>query len=208
MDIEAEILDGFVEAEDGTRFLPGDVIDHLAARGPVRDHIHTNYQGPSNEADVESLVKYVTDKSNPAKRLFLTLVYCDRLQYLGLMQKAGFHDTDLPIEVKWDKTNKRFDVYTNKKAQSNSNSRKLWDCFYHWKDRRDVEDFENRQWYFLAPIFVAGVFDYHFSLKCPLPIVEKSTSSRKTGYSGIVTSVKIHEAHMQVQTPTHTILPP
>ncbi|KAK2745441.1 protein kinase domain-containing protein [Colletotrichum kahawae] len=185
MDIETRILDGIVEAADGAEFLPVDVIDQLAAPRSVRDHLHANYEDPSNAANIESLVSYVTDKSNPAKRVFLTLVYCGQLHNLSLLQQAGFQDTDLPIEKTWDKTSKSYHVYSKEITQSPLSGRKLWKCFYDWKNRRDVEAFDDKQWYFIAPVFVTGVFDYRISPKCPLLIMEKSIPSKKMGYSAL-----------------------
>ncbi|KAF5492667.1 Cyclin-dependent kinase-like 4 [Colletotrichum siamense] len=199
MDIESEIRERIEEPTDGKPFLPNDAIDELTARRNVREYLRANCQYLPKDANIDSLVRYVTDEDNPARRVFLILAHCDCVQHLSLLQQDGFYDADLPITKTWEKTAKRYRVHTNsrRKSQTQRSNRKLWHCFDRWKRSRDVEDFDTKQWRFMAPVFGADTFDYHLSPKCPLPITEESVSTRKVGYSGVVVSVKIHEAHIQ-----------
>ncbi|KAF3805938.1 Cyclin-dependent kinase 8 [Colletotrichum gloeosporioides] len=199
MDIEDEIRGRIKKTEDSKTFLPNDAIDELTAQDHVRNYLQANYEYLSNEANIDSLVRYVTDKRNPAKRVFLILVYCGHVQHLFSLQQDGFHDADLPIETTWKKPIKRYSVYTKMSPQSQESGQKLWDCFSTWKDKRDVEAFDEKQWCFMAPVFEANVFDYHLSPNCPIPIMDKTTSTQKVGYSGVVIRVTIHQAHIQAE---------
>ncbi|KAF5490912.1 Cyclin-dependent kinase-like 4 [Colletotrichum fructicola] len=196
MSFQAKIRRSIVRAVDDKEFLPNDAIETLTSPEEVRPYLEGNRQRLQGVA-VGSLVAYVTNPTSPAKRLFLTLVFCGCLDYLVLLRQAGFYDIDLPIEKEYDDTNYRYDVYTKNTRQSQESRRKLWKVFHQWADSSQVESFYSKQWCFMAPIFVSNVFDYQLSPNCPLPIIYKSSASQKTGLSGVVLSVKIHEAHIR-----------
>ncbi|KAF4855049.1 Cyclin-dependent kinase-like 4 [Colletotrichum siamense] len=198
MNLQARIRGSWVKAADqvGKKFVPNDAIEQLASRQVVQDHLDANSQHLQG-VSVGTLVAYIINPANPAKRLFLALVFSGCLQYLDLLRQSGFCDINLPIDMEYDEANGRYDVYTKDATQAQGSRRDLWNVFHQWTDCSHVESFQEKQWYFMAPVFVSGVFDYTLAPNCPLPLIYKPKAGGKVGLSGVVLGVRIHEAHIK-----------
>lgn len=179
---------------DGKDFLPQDAIEALTSPEIVRFHLQAKLEtlATTDDHSLQPLVNYVINPNDPGKKLFLILAFCEELEKLSAFQDAGFRDKHLPIAIERNPAIR--DRYCYNVRSMNTND--FWEVFSGWKTK-DLEDFNAKQWRFLAPVFTPTTFDYHLSQDCPLPILER-IGHQKGGHFSTVFEVKIHEAHQQV----------
>ncbi|CAI0651165.1 unnamed protein product [Colletotrichum noveboracense] len=188
---------------DAQNFIPCTAINELTSVDTVQKYLESVLQHDSSHSSIVELVKYVTNQTEPAKKVFLILVLCGHLEHLSLLLQAGFGDRHLPIECDWNSTNERYDVRTRREPQTPGDTSLAWETFGGWPAEH-VASFAENQWIFLAPVFTPGLFDFDLPQRCPFPILEKHDRSKR-GYSGSVYEVNIHEDHMQIELGTKSI---
>lgn len=181
---------------DGKDFVPNNAIQDFTSQGEVQRHLEAMAEKrvfPKNTA-IQPLIDYVMDQNRPAKKIYLILELCKSLKYLSILRDAKFFDKHLPIEAKWSEDEDRYIVTTK-----GPKGRVTHAAFRNW-DENDIDSFKDKQWLFMAPVFVSGRFDYAVNVNCPLPILpnDEETDHVNVGYSGAVYEVKVHEAHLEV----------
>ncbi|KAF6839177.1 serine/threonine protein kinase [Colletotrichum plurivorum] len=190
--LEDRIRDNLETSYDGKEFLPESAIDELASPQIVRIHLKAGLKVTPDDASLESLVEYVTNPAEPAKKLFLLLSFCEELEELRTFRDAGFRDKHLPIAI--EKNTAITEKYRYNVRSQDSNQ--FWDVFSAWK-AKNLEDFDGKQWRFLAPVFTPKKFDYTLGHHCPLPILRR-IGHEKGGHFSTVFEVILHDAHQRV----------
>lgn len=190
--LEDRIRAKLCKSYDEKEFLPADAIDSLTSREIVEAHLETNRKELPRNISTQSLADYVTNPTEPAKKLFLALSFCEQLDKLSSLVEAGFRDKNLPIAAEQNKAREDKFCYIVRTL----NTGQVWEVFETWK-AKDLEFFRANQWRFVAPVFTTESFDYRLNDNCPLPILKK-ISHQKGGFFSSVFEVDIHEAHQQV----------
>lgn len=192
--LEDRIRDNLLESYDGKEFLPKNAIEKLASAEIVRFHLKASLKVTPDDVTLASLVDYVTNPIEPAKKLFLLLSFCEELEELGRFSNAGFRDKHLPIAIERDTAITDRYRYNVRSPDSNQ----FWDVFSTWK-AKNLEDFNDKQWRFLAPVFENDPtkFEHNLGHRCPLPILRR-IGHEKGGNFSTVFEVEIHEAHQEV----------
>ncbi|KAI1102455.1 HET-domain-containing protein [Jackrogersella minutella] len=170
-----------IESLGDHKFLPKDQIECLATKDNIKKVLmESDILSPSEE-----LLDFIVSK---AKKVFLTLVYINKVDAIQYLQQDGLCDEHLPLVIR-DKIIKSLYNNTHDSAPSR------WRTFEGWKPPT-LEYFCSEQWRFLAPVFKAGILEHHrFEEKHPLPFVKKMKTAGR-GRFGEVYQVKIHNAHI------------
>ncbi|KAK1480001.1 serine/threonine protein kinase [Colletotrichum cuscutae] len=178
-------------AADGKDFVPADDIESLTSR----DIVERQLKAIVAAERLESLVDYVMNSEQPAKRIFLTLVVCDDLKRLQTLADAPhrFGDKDLPVEVR---TNPDELTGTVSYDIHSVDGGMIWPEFSSSR-KQPLSNFSHHQWLFLAPIFTGDAFHHNLHSACPLPIIQK-INHNKTGFFSTVFEVVVHDAHQRV----------
>lgn len=177
---------------DDKDFVPSGAIAQLTTREKVEDHLKRNKSCFPKDVSTKSLVEYVLDKRMPAKKVFLALVYCDKLKYLQSLQNNGFCDKHLPVRKSRGK-NGKISIFS---LRVDSKNMQPWNLFEKWP-AFDAESFADKHWLFFAPVFFADRFQYDVDRQCPLPFLKKLSTS-KDGYGGTVFEVDLPKSHKPV----------
>lgn len=106
------------------------------------------------QQDVEAYVTYVIGQ---ARRIFLLLVFLERLDHIGELHRSGLKDDDLPL----------FEVDEGQYTTLQDLKNKHWRCFDGWPDSSKAA-FVNFQWCFLARSLSTTEFENKFHEKQPL----------------------------------------
>ncbi|KAK7454787.1 serine/threonine protein kinase [Colletotrichum acutatum] len=185
--LEERIIQGLCKTDDDKDFLPADIIDVLTSRRIVEEELEAHVTSDQ----LSSLVAYVTNPYQPARRLFLTLVVCDDLKRLQDLADAPqkFHDDDLPVKVVKSPE-------TNGYSMESIEGGKRWPLFAS-RRKLTLDSFFHSQWQFLAPVFTANSFRHKLHPSCPLPFTVK-INHQKAGFFSSVFEVVIHDAHQKV----------
>lgn len=160
-------------------FLPKDMAESLMQLERVKSTLREHIKEITAES-IEGLAKYVMTH---AKQVFLTLVFSSTVNAMKKLQESEFKDEDLPVCIKSDKICK-------------TNSDSPLECFADWKSM-DIDNFYERQWIFLAPVFHENKFMYEFDGHYRLPYLPAEEPSNATGHFGEIQKLKIHSAHYQ-----------
>lgn len=169
------------------KFFPEGSISSLLTEESIKEYM--------SEADQE-LIEFLSKK---AKKVFgIVLVSCG-LRGNGLVgpmkafKQLGFTDDLLPVE-NLTKDNCRF------QGGSQCSHKTALDIFHGEPlpfDFTDCENFYEKQWSFLAPIFAPEDLKLELDIKRVLPIEEREHAPRQ-GYFSDVWNVKIHRDHQTV----------
>ncbi|KAK1850836.1 protein kinase domain-containing protein [Colletotrichum chrysophilum] len=203
MNLENRVRGKLCKGVDGQGFIPDAAINELSSLDTVQRYLEFVLRQDSSHPSIVELVKYVTNQTGPAKKVFLILVLCGHLEHLSSLLQAGFSDKHLPIECDWNSTTERYIVTTWREPETHGGSTLSWEAFGGWPAAH-VTSFAENQWIFLAPVFTPHVFDFVLPQRCPFPILKKHDHSKR-GYAGSVYEVKIHEDHMQIELGTKSI---
>ncbi|KAK9784243.1 putative Protein kinase domain-containing protein [Seiridium cardinale] len=126
------------------------------------------------EKQILDLIEYISTK---ARRVFLTLVFVDKVQKIESLKKENFTDNDLPVS--YDKQRR---ICTVKDPEKHI----WWKTFSHSVAGEDVEAFASqfyeKQWVFRAAEFSWKGFYHDFPAPQPLPfkLIEQTTSAVTT----------------------------
>jgi hypothetical protein len=210
-DLKESIRESLVfSAFDGQqKFLPADKLQELTTHEVIETElVEANILSSSAAEELQpgqsALVDYV---HRDAKRVFLTLVYIEALEALPALRRDGFTDEDLPIDlVKAEKApgkkKKRprgfhWEVGSLIEPSSKLKSHR-WPAFANWTNL-ELELFRDKQWLFLAPVFVKKeTLEHEFHQERPMPFICKDPLSEKSGYFSSVCQYQIHPEHQLV----------
>ncbi|RSL50901.1 hypothetical protein CEP53_008631 [Fusarium sp. AF-6] len=187
-------------------FLPRDHISLLTDRNKVELTLKEKLTNPE---DVVKLTEYVVGN---AKKVFLLLIYSDTIKYIGDLQKAAFTDDDLPVIDtqsedgdgvsihRWhvNDTNDTNDTKREEQALTYVGEQVLT-CFKGWRES-ELEDFVEKQWIFLAPVFPSDKFDHVFHDMCRLPYVSAQGSGKYSGqgHFGTIRRCGLYKEHQDL----------
>ncbi|KAI0140283.1 hypothetical protein BJ166DRAFT_473272 [Pestalotiopsis sp. NC0098] len=137
----------------------------------VRSTLENSSRMLSNSEDIGRLVDYVRER---AKRLFLLLVYIEKLKWIGAFLNSGLTDDNLPLFV----------VADSKSVTMRDSQNRHWRCFDEWSDFAQ-KSFVDYQWFFLAMPFSTVNFENRFYLEQPLEIRALSGVSGRGGFGSV-----------------------
>lgn len=163
-------------SEGCSLFLPKNMAESLIQPRNVKSTLRQHFE----ETDIEDLAKYVMTR---AKQVFLTLVFSQTVSKMKTLQNGGFKDEDLPVCIK-----------SRKICKTNSDS--PLECFADWNSS-DIDNFHEKQWTFLAPVFYENKFMYEFDRHHRLPFLSAKQPGDGSGHFGEVRKVQLHFAHYQ-----------
>jgi len=167
----------------GKTFIPADIIKGITI-STIRTELGLG------EDEEKELVEWI---ARHARRAFATVVLCGVSQrnLLKTMkqfkekeekEKKGFQDDKLPLhKTRVDKRHPAFPADV-------------------WKSKLSRDDFFNKQWGLLAPVFHDGQYEYNLFPNSTLPFIEKDDDPKK-GSFGEVSRIEIHPAHLDESIP-------
>lgn len=129
--------------------------------------------------------------SNNLKLIFVILLYLDVPWDVKKFHEAGFTDADLPME--------RISSKQGDRLQSGLDSKKLFTPPKHWI--LQTENFVNKQWVVMAPIFGSSGEYQKLHPLCPLPLTQADGvihSARNVVYKAEIQSS--HQRGFEVRT--------
>ncbi|RSL99222.1 hypothetical protein CEP52_009893 [Fusarium oligoseptatum] len=191
-DLRDEIFRAMQENNEGKKFIPANAIARLASRGAVDAELGGMFKG----ASLERLVDYVFHK--PAMKVFLILVVCKNIRVMANIYNSRIGDEHLPLGEQ---------VATNGDKQlqppsQNTDPSSVLDSLFSCR-LADREEFLERQWSFMAPVFTRKQFAHKLHPRCPLPFIpftdnDQAQHGAWRGMSGSIQEIKVHEAHQKV----------
>lgn len=192
--VTADLVEDIYRAALGDyfeRFIPSDKIEELSSARIVQSVLDDS---SIDAAEVENLMQYVLNQ--PAKKLFLLLVLCERIEWATVLRtgRHKFNDLDLPIDLSY--TNDPSTHSTNGETEE-ERERQRWPAEFTSLTSSTRGSIELYQWWFLAPVFTISKFYHEFDKRIPLPFVERYAIS-KEGSFGCVREVIMHQAHQNV----------
>lgn len=200
--IESDIDDSMVESafeKTPFHFLPEGELDKILKRfaerreyrGERRQVISILLSLDHNSLTTEdqSLLNYILDDKYPAIKLLFAVLYAkhDRpYEAMLLLMRKPFRDADLPIQ--WSNGKIKKELRDHPFALLDGGSDELW-------DRSAIKDFQEKQWFFKAPILTTdpAKMPEHFGQSI-LPFTERATR-RSGGAFGVVYKYTIQPNH-------------
>jgi hypothetical protein len=172
------------------RFLSSDKIKELSTASIIQSVLD---ESRLEAAEVENLMRYVLNQ--PAKKLFLLLVLCERVEWVSVLKtdQHSFNDLDLPIPLSY--TNDPSTSSGSEEAEEEREQQRWPAEFTSASGTRG--SIELYQWWFLAPVFTTSKFYHEFDERIPLPFIRKYKTTKQGSY-GSVREVVIHRAHQNV----------
>lgn len=187
-----ELLEHNIESQS---FLPADSIYDLTREDLVRRELHR--EGVVVQEDVVSFA------SGRGKRTFLTLVYCDRLEYLHPISSFGFDDSELPI----CQTNPFASPSRVVRSSYNGSKPDTTLRGFNSIPIGVIKEFIEAQWLLIAPVFSSDQFFYQFHARQPLPFVQRRPMHGRPVHDSLnVRQVRIHPAHFPMLVRNNPIL--
>lgn len=185
------------------RFLSEDAIQDLVTEANVLSTLRSHPAiGKSKEA--QHLAAYVVKN---ARKTFLTLITSDTLHHVGLFKDANFTDNNLPVTKNYSEGPGGKFVITLIPATEHQGDGsegplpRIRDVFSQW-NKKECDDFHQRQWVFLAPTFRPDIFEYKLDPNVPLPYIPTYRfSDPASGNFGLIQKVGLlndHHNHEQL----------
>lgn len=183
-----QILDE-VKSPRGKNFLAADQIEALATYETVNRVLFEAKVPKSQE-----VAAYVVEKH--AKRVFLSLVYCGRVQCMKALKDHSPQLCDNHLPVRLDDDHNLVTIDASESSQGDGR----WPLDLNVRDRESMGAkmlFETAQWNFLSPIFTKEKFYYEFEPGVRLPFLKKSDVV-KNGAFGSVREVELYHSHQDI----------
>lgn len=177
-------------------FLPMDKIKEFSTSEVVRAVL--GELGVS-KPQTNKLAKYIS--TQPAKKTFLLLVWCDNVERMTALANFKFSDKDLPVQF----NQQDLLVHRNGRATPVSFPGEKSANTGVRKDNLLFHSFQSR---FLAPVFTTANFYHEIEATIPLPLLPIPNSSSKNGSFGSVRKVLLHKAHQQGILPVRNLSRP
>ena len=160
-------------------FLPQDDLETLITEDTVKEELD-NALGTVDS----SLVKYI---AKHARKIFATLVIQDKVMKAANLERSGFNDDYLPI------ANEESGLTS---LSGLSRDRHAWKWFKGWTTQ-ERNDFCEKQWTFLSPIFESNSTMEVLHRDCRLPFITHDSKSGAGSFS-FVHKATIHHAHHKI----------
>ncbi|WAO87250.1 Protein kinase domain-containing protein [Fusarium falciforme] len=176
-------------------FVPQDNIQSLTERDKVELTLNEELTKPE---DILALTEYVVGK---AKKVFLLLIYSDTIKYIRDLQTTGFTDEDLPVIMRESEDGSSVSVHRWRAHDTSTYAeRQSLTCFSSWTEP-ELEDFLEKQWIFLAPVFARNKFAHVLYSRSPLPYMrtQGSDTSSGEGHFGTIRKRGLHNGHHKYQ---------
>ncbi|OTA01491.1 hypothetical protein A9Z42_0018220 [Trichoderma parareesei] len=171
-------------------FLPQNEADSLVVEDKVAATL-VKLLDMSTE-DAEKSADYVVKF---AKKVFLTLLYTDTIEFIDELQTAGFKDEHLPVCYTQNPSGAPTGhEVCSLRPELPSTSRVPLEGFANWGLRK-IAEFSQKQWIFLCPVFDDTEFIYQFSKEQRLPFMPAVNHGEGAGHFGLVQRLKLHPAH-------------
>ena len=192
---------------ENSYFIPVDVLHNLITDSEIRTELVRTYPG-IQEAQLSNYTRRISDS---ARRLYASLLYCNRGVFIRNFLDEGITDKDFPFVRSYRKINSNpqvknqaFDLCRRDhedcpKSVHSGCKVKATACW----EQKDIRDFFRDQWVVHAPIFNkttdGTIPHYDFDKNIILPYVEdhEIEDAKKGGYS-IVWGVRTHFAHQSI----------
>lgn len=173
--------------EGNQYFIPADKLEELVTVHSIEDELkERDTHFAHSEARRQSAERIL--KTSP--KLFAILVLIQRSQFIGGFLDEGLDDSHLPF-IRSDKNV----TGGNFKLCSRLHPNQPIACIDRWRKSR-INEFDRVQWCVLAPIFEQSEEVLHYTLNdnCVLPLLERSKSCEKGGFSTVY-EITIHPSH-------------
>lgn len=178
------------------KFLPSGILDELITYDSVIETLSTECDLP-DATEVASWVCHAKAQKLFAIAVRARLSGSDLLDGMRQLREKGMTDNNLPVtEAFWRKNglwllDDDSETAASSIANADDSSR---DGKFIWTHTA-LEDFLQKQWEFLCPVFSTAVFNRNLESDCVLPFTKKLPQS-SNGAFGQVTGYKIHPSHL------------
>jgi hypothetical protein len=142
----------------------------------------------------QELTKFIVGQ---ATKCFATLVVIEEVQEIKAFYQNALKDSHLPVTFKFE-----LGRCVDAKSLDSERDPPRADCpisktFQGSWTRKHLDDFEEKQWLFLAPVFTENHWKRRFHMQCPLPFISqnKPAISHETLFSRVHQRV-IHGDHI------------
>lgn len=185
-ELQTELLKGFEKncLEAGQKFLPADKLNLLITEQRIEKVLSEVEEIPSN------LPKFILEK---AKKTFAMLVCNNKVSTIKDVYEYKFTDDQLPVAMEEDCTGD-FSATSYHIGSDSQGNGKSWWLFDGWS-YKEVTDFIDLQWNFLAPFFSKSQFEYNLYPACPLPFIKRGKELHNGAFSTVY-EVEICPAHI------------
>jgi len=168
-------------------FLPQDDFEMIITKSTIKEELEEAL-GTFDS----SLVEYIAKN---ARKTFATLVIQDKVSKAANLEKAKFNDDYLPI--------------SNEKSRLTSlnglsKDRHAWKWFKSWRTQ-ERDDFCEKQWTFLSPIFESNSMMEVLHQDCRLPFIACESQGEGGSFSLLHKAI-IHHAHQTVTSVSTLVL--
>jgi hypothetical protein len=160
------------------KYIPASAIDDFITKDSIKAELVRKSGNPINLSGC--LAEKVMNRK--AKRMFAILLYLKEPRDIKRLLNDGFTDEDLPL------------VKHTEGLRSSLDPKKIFHLPKNW-DRQTVDEFLEKQWMLLAPVFIN--YGEHMVLdpECPLPFSE--IDERIYSHSSVIYKAKIHPSHQE-----------
>lgn len=169
------------------QFVPTDALKQLLTRSKVSKILEGLKKRP--RIDIPSLESFICDN---ASAVFATLVMIEKEPLIEQFYQHGFSDKQLPFDYKIagncvEATSSQLGTISPDRHPFNNPQ---------WR-AKVIEDFWDRQWYFLSPVFSQSQFRYHFDKGIRMPFLKEYPLNQKTSNFSVVEERPIHRDHVR-----------
>ncbi|KAF5723352.1 serine threonine kinase [Fusarium mundagurra] len=174
------------------QFLPAGSLESICTQVTVFTEISRYF----DKDEARQVTSYICDRTKPAKKIFATLVFINRIELIKLFQDTAFFDEDLPLTKNIEESELRSRWAGDHRSVLLTRS---------LRDIKAIRDFNLKQWCVNIPFFERGfdqIYGYLVFDSDTIMPWESAGQNIITGGYGYVQKVKIHKDHH-----SFTILP-
>lgn len=168
------------------KYVPMDVLYNIITKESIKAELkrtsNSRIQWDFRGDRINNLADRVVSRN--ATKLFVILIYLNVPWDVKRFLDAGFTDKDLPLAKKED---------DEERLQSALCAEKMFNPPNEWADQL-VDNFTEKQWIVLAPVF--GTSGVHRTLHhlCPLPFLKMTSTDVHSSHSAVY-KAEVHPSH-------------
>lgn len=175
--------------DPGKYFLPHTALDSIVKEETVYRCLEEAKLDLNGETSLAKIMQYIFDGQG-ARKVFAILVLLERVASVVDFMKCRVYDQHLPL-IRRNEVGANFELVRTGCSQESDMS-----CFQTWR-QMDIQQFDNSQWYMMAPIFEIaeeGAKFYQIPSRAIFPWLSYGNPAGDTNGS-VVRKVEIHKDH-------------